>query len=68
MTRTFEITLLPPIPTELEVIQDLARISYYDKIELEVLEIAERLQVSRNATRGYDFYKQVKKLYTKEAA
>ena len=51
MTKTFEIPLLPPIPTELEVIQDL-----------------ERLQVSRNATRGYDFYKQLIKLYTEEAA
>jgi len=51
MTRTFEITLLPPIPTELEVIQDL-----------------ERLQVSEDATRGYIFFDQVKKLYTKEAA
>ncbi len=51
MTKTFEITLLPPVPTELEVIEDL-----------------ERLQVSEDATRGYDFYKQLLKLYTKEAA
>ena len=51
MTKTFEYLLLPPIPTELEVIQDL-----------------ERLQVSEDATRGYIFFDQVKKLYTKEVA
>ena len=51
MTKTFEITLLPPVPTELEVIEDL-----------------ERLQVCEDATRGYDFYKQLIKLYTEEAA
>ena len=51
MTKTFEITLLPPVPTELEVQQDL-----------------ERLQVSEDATRGYEFYKQLIKLYTEEVA
>ena len=51
MTITFEYLLLPPIPTELEVIEDL-----------------ERLQVSEDATRGYDFYRQLLKLYTEEAA
>jgi hypothetical protein len=51
MTKTFEITLLPPVPTDYEVQQDL-----------------ERLQVSEDATRGYIFFDQVKKLYTEEAA
>ena len=51
MTRTIEITFLPPVPTELEVQQDL-----------------ERLQVSEDATRGYIFFEQVKKLYTKKVA